>query len=578
MARNITVTFADGSSHVYQNAPDDIAPDAVQARAEKEFGQTVTALDGGKSGGGSMAGAIKQGAGNLAAGFVRGAGSIGATLVAPYDMAMDYFDGNGSPTLSSLITGKKTITRNQQRREDMDSALKSLGAEPDSMLYQGGKLGGEIAGTAGVGTAIAAPLKAAGIAPRLTQALTTGGFKTGATLPATLSGRAADLGIRATGGAISGGASAGLVSPEDAETGAMIGGSLPVAAKAVGVIGQAIGRSVRGKPVAPEVSALAERAAQLGIDVPADRLANSKPLNAIAAGLNYVPFSGRAGTEAKMQSQLNRALSRTFGQDSDNVTMALRKAQSDLGGEFDRVLKTNTVKIDNQLRQDLIDHEQRVMAELPFSTGHHPSASGNIIKNQIDEILSKGATGEIEGQAAYNIKKTLDRIGQRNTPEAFYARDLKKALIGALDRSLGPQESAAFANTRKQYGNMLALENLAQNGAEGNVSIARIANMKNINNADLQELADISAQFLKPREGQHGAAQRAAAGLGVGSFAGLPALGGAIAAGRVTNSALNSNALKNAVLGRTMLSGGTNALLNALEQGGYRTAPVVGSQ
>lgn len=48
MPRNITVTFDDGSTHVYQNAPDDITPDAVTARAQKEFGRTVTALDGGR--------------------------------------------------------------------------------------------------------------------------------------------------------------------------------------------------------------------------------------------------------------------------------------------------------------------------------------------------------------------------------------------------------------------------------------------------------------------------------------------------------------------------------------------------
>jgi hypothetical protein len=52
MTRNITVTFDDGTSHVYQNAPDDLTPDMVQQRAQKDFGKTVTALDGGKSSGG----------------------------------------------------------------------------------------------------------------------------------------------------------------------------------------------------------------------------------------------------------------------------------------------------------------------------------------------------------------------------------------------------------------------------------------------------------------------------------------------------------------------------------------------
>lgn len=50
MPRKITVTFEDGSTHIYDNAPDDVTPEQVTERAQKEFGLTVTALDGGRSG------------------------------------------------------------------------------------------------------------------------------------------------------------------------------------------------------------------------------------------------------------------------------------------------------------------------------------------------------------------------------------------------------------------------------------------------------------------------------------------------------------------------------------------------
>lgn len=48
MGRDITVTFGDGTAHVYKNAPDNITPDAVKARATKEFGKPIKALDGGR--------------------------------------------------------------------------------------------------------------------------------------------------------------------------------------------------------------------------------------------------------------------------------------------------------------------------------------------------------------------------------------------------------------------------------------------------------------------------------------------------------------------------------------------------
>ena len=48
MPRNITVTFDDGSSHVYQNTPDTVTPDEVAQRASQEFGKKVVSMDGGQ--------------------------------------------------------------------------------------------------------------------------------------------------------------------------------------------------------------------------------------------------------------------------------------------------------------------------------------------------------------------------------------------------------------------------------------------------------------------------------------------------------------------------------------------------
>jgi hypothetical protein len=49
MARTITITFKDGSTHEYQNVPDNVAPDDVAQRASKEFGKDITHMDGGKT-------------------------------------------------------------------------------------------------------------------------------------------------------------------------------------------------------------------------------------------------------------------------------------------------------------------------------------------------------------------------------------------------------------------------------------------------------------------------------------------------------------------------------------------------
>lgn len=504
---------------------------------------------------------VAQGVGNLAAGAVRGAGSIGATLLWPVDKAGDLMDrasGVSDTGLKGLVTGEKRLTRNEQRRQDMDSGLQSMGADPNSWLYKGGKLAGEIAGTAGAGGALAnglsrVPMLAKSL-PGVIEAVRTSGMTAGN----------AGLGARALGGSISGAATAGLVNPEDALTGAAIGGALPVAAKAAGLAGSTLGRGLRGAPVAPEVAALAKRAEQLGIDIPADRIVNSKPLDAMASTLNYVPFSGRAATEAKMGAQLNQALSRTFGENSSNVTQALRQAEGKLGGQFDTFLKNNSVAVDQQFVADLADAANKASRELG-------SDGASIIAKQVDDIVAKAGTGVIDGQAAYNIKKTLDRIGNRNSPEAWYALDLKKKLMEALNRSVGTDQAQAFGQLRQQYGNMLDLQKLAKNGAEGEISVARLANMRGIKNDSMQELADIAAQFVKQREGQHGMAQRAIVGgvtFGAGGLGGL--LGGATV-GRAANSALNSKTVKG-----LLTDGIPDLISDPAAQLAYRISPLLG--
>lgn len=445
----------------------------------------------------------------------------------------------------------------------------------------GGELAGNIAATLPVGgvlgrgvSAIAPNLgRVAPQAEKLANALRSGGMSLGGAPASTAAGQIGNLAMRMAGGAGTGAVSAGLVDPESAGIGATVGAAFPLAGVGLGRASHALGNLLRGGEVSAPVRDLANRAAELGIKVPADRIVNSRPMNAMAASLNYVPFSGRAAVEDTMQSQLNRALSRTFGQDSANVTQALRSAAGDLGQKFDDVLKTNLVKVDDDFLSALAERSSQALQELP-------EAQAKIINTQIDAIIEQAAKsgGQLDGQLAYNFKRTLDRIGQRSTPEAFYANELKRDLMGALNRSLGPKEAEAFARVRQQYGNMLSLENLAKNGVEGDISIARLANMRNIRNPELQELADIAAQFLRPREGQHGAAQRIMAGALMGYGAGIPAAAASVGVGRMANSLLNSTAARNAMLGQQSNNAIANALRQAFPVTAARSAPVISAQ
>lgn len=121
------------------------------------------------------------------------------------------------------------------------------------MAAGAGELAGDVIATLPVGGVIA---KGAGKlltnsrAAPLLEAIRTGGFRTGLPAATTLGAKAANLGTRAVGGAVTGGASAALVSPGDGDSGAAVGASLPLALKLLGKTGDYVGR-VGSSLVAP---------------------------------------------------------------------------------------------------------------------------------------------------------------------------------------------------------------------------------------------------------------------------------------------------------------------------------------
>jgi len=129
----------------------------------------------------------------------------------------------------------------------MDEALRSMGAEPESYAYGGGKLTGEVAGTLPLGGLIARPLAAAApyapaILNPIVNAMRSSGFTSGL-LPKVVPGvapqaiplatRAADIGARVVGGGVTGGATAVFTTPDEIKTGAGLGAGLAVVAPPV---------------------------------------------------------------------------------------------------------------------------------------------------------------------------------------------------------------------------------------------------------------------------------------------------------------------------------------------------------
>jgi hypothetical protein len=239
---------------------------------------------------------------NAGAGAFRGAGSIGATLLTPYD----------------LLAGNTKTIGNPERRQAMDDALKNLGADTDSLAYGASKLAGEIAGTGGIGGVMASGARAmpmlASRAPSLVDAIGTLGMRAGGATGWT------GAGARAAGGAITGGAAAGLVSPEDAGLGAGIGAVTPAVLSLAFKHGSAVYKAVKsGAPGGGRMLADA-----MGV--------SEAELAKIITAANNAPKSLVGGSDLTLSQALQ-----TQGANSSPVKMLERIVSEGPGG--DRLLQ-----------------------------------------------------------------------------------------------------------------------------------------------------------------------------------------------------------------------------------------------
>lgn len=158
-------------------------------------------------------------------------------------------------TVKTLVTGKQSRPDNvagdvASYLDSVPAAIKASDeANKDSLLYKGSKLGAQIAMTAPVGGAIAEGASAIPVlarnVPNLINAIRSGGMVAGQPAPGVLPA-ATNMLTRMTGGAITGGASAGLIDPEQAGGAAIVGGAFPLVTAAAGKTGSVVGGLIRG--------------------------------------------------------------------------------------------------------------------------------------------------------------------------------------------------------------------------------------------------------------------------------------------------------------------------------------------
>jgi len=217
-----SITTKDGIT--INNIPDDVAPDSAELKdrvAKVRGGQTPLSAATQAPEKGLLESVGERGIGTTI-GAVRGAADIGNTLV----NAATFIPRKLVPELDQW---------NTEREESLEDWTKANEERPG---FTTGRIGANIAGTAGVGSALGAGVQAASQSPRALQfaeALRTGG----------MGANGAGMGTRMAAGAVTGGASAGLVDPESANTGAAVGAVLPPAVKGAYAVGKSATSGVK---------------------------------------------------------------------------------------------------------------------------------------------------------------------------------------------------------------------------------------------------------------------------------------------------------------------------------------------
>jgi len=242
MPRNITITFDDGTSHIYQNAPDTVSPQDVLTRAQKDFGKSVTNIDGG-SGKQRPAGDEPGMATSIAAGIGKGVGTTALGLQKLIGQGIDKLGGLGSDGDPNVIqrAGQWLVNDADTGREKLTNELAPY-KDANPLSAGGGELGGEILATLPVGGVLAKGAQALGAAPTIVRALQTTGMTTGAKVAPGVVPAIKNMATRIGAGAAAGGGAGVLVDQDSAGTAAAISGAMPV----VGKLAAAAGKGVTG--------------------------------------------------------------------------------------------------------------------------------------------------------------------------------------------------------------------------------------------------------------------------------------------------------------------------------------------
>lgn len=452
-------------------------------------------------------------------------------------------------TLSGLVTGKKDRGLIQSAGDwlanDAERGRAKLTAElapykaANPLTTGAGEIGGNIVATLpvggilGKGVSAAAPaLARAGVsAPTiqsLANAVRTGGFRTGAPAAVGLGAKAADMGLRVAGGAITGGTAAALINPESAATGALVGGALPPALVGAGKLAGYAGRSIyslaqpftaagqeriagkiinkfaedgptalnNAQLVAGSTPTLAEATGNAGIaglqrnvsEVRPNLFSARQKANGAARAAAFDDVAGDAGKLDYFKSSRADAADDLYGQ----------AAKADIGAAMTPYLKGQITQL---LKRPSINDARKTAQRWAIERGEKASFDGNLtglhdmklaLDDGISEAVRKGKGNE--AKALTNTKDKLLDVMEKLSPAYKEAR----ITYGEMSKPINQMEVLQGLNLTNGRGTItLSKVQSAIDGLEKKIAAPGISPAKSLTSDQLGTLKAIRDDLLR---------------------------------------------------------------------------------
>lgn len=353
----------------------------------------------------------------------------------------------------------------------------------------------------------------------------------------------------------------------EAVSGFPVGGAVGLAAP---ILSAGISKAI---PVADDgLKEVAKIAKKYNIPVSVSQITNSKPIKNIQKVSQELPFSGHDKFREKQLTAFNRAITKTFGAESDRITPeVMNKAFTQVGKEFDDLGRGKIFQV-----APLKSSIDEILAD---SSAYTDDAVGAFNKEVETVLKNVDETGNISGEKLSFLRSRLNKLARKTSDfdKKTLFHDLENSVIDLMTEGDDAAKGALSA-AKQKYKNLLAIEPLAQKAKGGNISPSLLNNRvakifgRQFTRGQAGELGDLAriGNELLPELGGSDTLQKSAVLLGTGAALTNPKTIIPAAGGLATNKAYQSWFNQNQGLiqkmvedefAKQMLSGPTAGLL-----------------